>query len=189
MSTRESSTVCRHLGASAALFAITLLLAGPLATSVFSKAWPGGSSPAIRLGNSAEAELLDLMNHDRTAMENIQETRGRAYPLRWDQRLAAVAKAHSEDMARSGSLSHAGADGSAPWQRVSYSGIQWLSTGENVARVRDAAEAEELFMDEPKFQQNHRSNILNPNYTHVGVGVARDSEGTLYITADFAQLR
>jgi uncharacterized protein YkwD len=189
MSTRKSSTACSRLGTPAALLAVTLLIAGPLATSVFSKTWPGGGSPSTRVGNSAETEMLELMNRDRVATENLEETRGRANPLRWDDRLAAVAKAHSEEMARSGSLSHVGADGSAPWQRVSYTGIQWLSTGENVARVRDAAEAEELFMDEPKFQQNHRANILNPNYTHVGVGIARDSEGTLYITADFAQLR
>jgi uncharacterized protein YkwD len=76
-----------------------------------------------------------------------------------------------------------------PAQRVSYMGIQWLSTAENVARARDAAQAEALFMDEPKFQQNHRSNILNPNYSIVGIGVARDSEGTLYITEEFAQTR
>ena len=58
-----------------------------------------------------------------------------------------------------------------------------------MARAHDAAEAEALFMDEPKFQQNHRSNILNPNYTIVGIGVARYPEGTLYITEEFAQLR
>jgi uncharacterized protein YkwD len=148
---------------------------------------PGNDSPGRF--DSPEAQMLGLTNRDRVAQENLPETQGRAHPLRWDDRLAAAARAHSEDMARAGYLSHEGSDGSMPAQRVSYMGIQWLSTGENVARARDAAEAEALFMDEPKFQQNHRANILNPNYTIVGIGIARDSEGTLYITEEFAQLR
>lgn len=173
-------SICGVLSAAA-------LLAGALAPSVFSRPVPGNDSPG-RL-DSPESQMLDLTNQDRTAQQNWEETQGRAHPLQWDDRLAAAARAHSQDMARAGYLSHTGSDGSMPFQRVSYMGIQWLSTGENVARARDAAEAEALFMDEPRFQQNHRSNILNPNYTIVGIGVARDSEGTLYITEEFAQTR
>ncbi len=169
------------------LSAAAFLVAGALAPAVSSRALPGNDSPS-RL-DSPEAQMLYLTNQDRTAQQNWEETQGRAHPLRWDDRLAAAARAHSEDMARAGYLSHEGSDGSMPAQRVSYMGIQWLSTGENVARASDAAEAESLFMDEPKFQQNHRANILNPNYTIVGIGVAKDSEGTLYITEEFAQLR
>lgn len=169
------------------LSAAALLVAGALAPAVSSRALPGNDTPG-RL-DSPEAQMLSLTNQDRTAQQNWEETQGRAHPLHWDDRLAAVARAHSQDMARAGYLSHEGSDGSIPAQRVSYMGIQWLSTGENVARARDAAEAEALFMDEPRFQQNHRSNILNPNYTIVGIGVARDFEGTLYITEEFAQTR
>lgn len=44
-------------------------------------------------------------------------------------------------------------------------------------------------MNEPKFQHNHRGNILNPNYTHVGIGIVKAPDGYLYITQDFAELR
>lgn len=175
------SSVCGILSATALLVACTL------SPSACSRALPGNDSPSRM--DSPESQMLSLTNQDRTAQQNWEETQGRAHPLQWDDRLAAAARAHSADMARAGYLSHEGSDGSVPSQRVSYMGIQWLSTGENVARAHDAAEAEALFMDEPKFQQNHRSNILNPNYTIVGIGVARDSEGTLYITEEFAQLR
>jgi uncharacterized protein YkwD len=181
------SFVYNRLSVCGLLSTAALLLAGFLAPAVSSRPLPGNDSPDRF--NSPEAQMLNLTNQDRTAQQNWEETQGRAHPLQWDDRLAAVARAHSEDMARAGYLTHAGSDGSVPAQRVSYMGIQWLSTGENVARARDAAEAESLFMDEPKFQQNHRSNILNPNYSIVGIGVTRDSEGTLYITEEFAQLR
>jgi len=181
------SLICSRLSTYAVVCTAAFLVASALAPAVSSRAFPANGSPT-RL-DSPEAQMLELTNQDRTAQQNWEETQGRAHPLRWDDRLAAVARAHPEDMARAGSLSHEGSDGSAPSQRVSYMGIQWLSTGENIARAHDAAEAESLFMDEPKFQPNHRSNILNPNYTIVGIGVARDSEGALYITEDFAQLR
>jgi uncharacterized protein YkwD len=50
-------------------------------------------------------------------------------------------------------------------------------------------QAETLFMNEPKFERNHRGNILNPNYTHVGIGIARGPDGSLYITQEFVQVR
>lgn len=134
-----------------------------------------------------ELQMLDLVNRDRSDPSTAQETRGRARPLQWDGRLAEVARLHSEEMARVGFFSHEGMDGSDPSNRVSRSGVQWRSTGENIAKCRDVAEAEENFMDEPRFRQNHRGNILNPEYTHIGIGIARGPDGTLYITQEFAQ--
>jgi len=73
--------------------------------------------------------------------------------------------------------------------RVSRAGIRWQATGENIAKVDTVVGAEAAFMNEPKFQPNHRGNILNPDYTHVGVGVARGAKGMLYITQEFAEYR
>jgi len=133
--------------------------------------------------------MLDMINRDRTAPSSLAETRGRARQLQWDAKLAAVAQAHSEEMARNGFFSHIGSDGSTPAMRVSMAGIQWRSTGENIAMTSDVAEAETAFMNEPRFQHNHRGNILNPNYTSVGVGIAKGQDGALYITQEFAELR
>jgi len=134
-----------------------------------------------------ELQMLDLVNHDRLDPSSAQETKGRARPLQWDGRLAAIARLHSEEMAREGFFGHEGMDGSEPSNRVTRAGVQWRSTGENIAKCRDVAEAEALFMDEPKFRENHRGNILNPEYTHVGIGIARGPDGTLYITQEFVQ--
>jgi uncharacterized protein YkwD len=138
-----------------------------------------------------ESEILmwQLINRDRLDANCAEETKGRARPLQWDARLAAVARAHSEEMARNHFFAHTGIDGSEPSMRVSRAGIQWRATGENIAKVDTVAGAEAAFMNEPKFQPNHRGNILNPDYTHVGVGVARGANGMLYITQEFAQYR
>jgi uncharacterized protein YkwD len=133
--------------------------------------------------------MWQLINQDRSAPSCLDETKGRAHPLQWDARLAAAARAHSLEMANNGSFSHQGADGNPPGERISRLGVQWRASGENIAKYPDVTEAEAAFMDEPKFQPNHRANILNSAFTHVGVGIAKGPDGMLYITQEFAQLR
>lgn len=142
-------------------------------------------------GEAEQSEMLmwQLINRDRLDVTCQDETKGHARPLQWDTRLAAVAREHSEEMARNHFFAHTGIDGSEPSMRVSRAGIQWRATGENIAKVDTVADAEAAFMNEPKFQPNHRGNILNTDYTHVGVGVARGANGMLYITQEFAEYR
>jgi uncharacterized protein YkwD len=164
-----------------------LLCQAPLAPALWSQDF-AASAPDGQTGR-VELQMLDLINRDRLAASSMEEMRGRGYPLQWDAKLAAVAQAHSEEMARSGSFSHMGLDGSTPAVRVSLAGIQWRSTGENIAMIGSIFEAETAFMNEPKFERNHRANILNPNYTRAGVGIARGADGSLYITQEFAEMR
>lgn len=173
---------------SAATILAALLLGLVPASSLSSQTVPRRASSSYRTGQ-LELQMWELINRDRADQSNSRETRSAAPALQWDDRLSAVARMHSEEMARNGYFSHEGADGSSPAARVSRAGINWLSTGENIANCGGVSEAESLFMNEPKFQRNHRWNILNVNYTHVGVGVARAPDGSLYITQEFAQLQ
>jgi len=164
-----------------------LLCYAPTVTSLRSQ--NGGPSSFEDRTHRLELQMLNLINDDRAAPASLAETGGRTRPLQWDARLAGVARAHSEDMARMGYFSHQGSDGSMPATRVSRAGIPWRSTGENIAKTSDVVQAETHFMNEPKFQRNHRGNILNPNYTHAGVGIIKGPDGSLYITQEFAELR
>ena len=40
-------------------------------------------------------------------------------------------------------------------------------------------------MNQPRRLTNHRANILNPVWTHVGIGVAYAPEGQLIVTQNF----
>jgi uncharacterized protein YkwD len=133
-------------------------------------------------------QMVRMVNDDRSSRSTLTETGGKARPLQWDARLATVARSHSEEMAATGVFSHRGADGSLPMNRVTQAGIHWLATGENIAKAGSAAQAETLFMDEPKFQPNHRGNILDPKYNRIGIGIARAADGSLYITQEFAEI-
>jgi uncharacterized protein YkwD len=187
-----SKRLRRYGFAVSALAVAASMVTGPAFPSISGKNASQGST--VTCGNSGcaadspELQMFALLNNDRTAPEQAAETRGHARPLQWDPRLAALARAHSVELAN-GSFSHMSADGSLPSDRMSKAGIRWLYMGENIAEARDVAQAEAAMMNEPRFQQNHRGNILNPNYSTVGVGIVNGPDGMLYITQEFAQLR
>lgn len=129
-----------------------------------------------------------LVNRDRWDPANAKETSGRAQPLKWNERLAEVARAHSRDMLQHRYFSHFDQHGRSPFVRINATGIHWIALAENIAINRTIGEAEDSFMDEPRFQSNHRGNILDPKYTDVGIGIVQAPNGDLYITQDFAAI-
>ena len=72
----------------------------------------------------------------------------------------------------------------AAWDRMNRNGITgWRTAGENIAYgYPSARDVQEGWMNSP----GHRENILNAGFTHVGVGLYVDSEGTAYWTQLFA---
>jgi uncharacterized protein YkwD len=135
-----------------------------------------------------ERQMWALVNHERLDPETSVETGGRALPLRWNENLAAVARAHSRDMLEQGFFDHVDPDGRTLSTRLSEGGIPWQAAGENIAIYTTVPGAEAAFMNEPRFQRNHRANILNANYTDVGIGIVKGPDGRLYITQDFAAI-
>ena len=76
---------------------------------------------------------MELVNRDRADPANAPETNGRAMPLRWNDRLAAVARAHSLDMLNQGYFAHEDLQGRSVAGRVEAAGMQWQAVGENIA--------------------------------------------------------
>jgi uncharacterized protein YkwD len=114
--------------------------------------------------------------------------------LQWDADLAAVAQAHSRDMCDRDFFSHTNPDGQDPFERLNEAGIHWVAAGENIGQASGYGVDESLvvietsFMDEAECEQNHRSNVLSRNFSHVGVGVYKCGNGYVYVTQDFAAL-
>jgi len=128
-----------------------------------------------------EKQMWRLVNQDRSNSETFAERGGRAQPLKWNESLAAVARAHSRNMVEQRFFSHVGSDGRTYQMRIDQAGIPWLAGGENIAKWDTVDGAEATFMGEP----DHRYNILNALYTDVGVGIVPGPDGNLYITQDF----
>ena len=132
-----------------------------------------------------ERQMWVLVNNDRSNPEAFAETDGRAQPLKWNESLAAVARAHSRNMLEQRFFDHVDPEGRTLSTRINDAGIPWQAAGENIAIYETVVGAEAAFMNEPRFRHNHRANILNTEYTDAGIGIVPGPDGSLYITQDF----
>ena len=100
-------------------------------------------------------------------LTNAERAKADLQPLKLNDRLTGAALDHSNDMAHDDFFSHTGVDGSTVSDRVKNSSYEYSTAGENIAAGQtSAAEVVEDWMNSP----GHRANILNPNYTEIGVG-------------------
>jgi len=123
-------------------------------------------------GSSLETQMLDLVNADRASHG--------APPLRWDPALAAVARAHSADMVRSGFFSHTSPSTGDPEQRLARGGVAWRAYAENISYNSSVAASEQSLMHSPA----HRTNLLNPSYDTIGIGIVSNGR-QIYVTQNF----
>lgn len=83
--------------------------------------------------------------------------------------LEEAARLKAEDMAKNNYFSHIGPDGKTPWEWLSGVGYEYRYAGENLAvNFIDSKDVVDAWMNSP----GHRANILNTNYTEIGIGTA-----------------
>ncbi|MFJ2441757.1 CAP domain-containing protein [Streptomyces sp. NPDC087658] len=114
---------------------------------------------------SAAAEVLALVNKERAKVG--------CAAVRADASLDALAQSYSDDMAARGFFDHTDPDGQTPWDRADKAGVKDLG-GENIARGQSTPEA---VMESWMNSEGHRANILNCDFTRLGVGVNKSSGG------------
>ncbi len=116
--------------------------------------------PAVSSSVTAyEAEVVRLVNEIRA--ENGLK------PLTQDWQLSRVARYKSQDMKDLGYFSHTSPTYGSPFEMMKSFGISYRSAGENIAKGYSSPQAVvNAWMNSP----GHRANILNPSYTHIGVG-------------------
>lgn len=134
--------------------------------------------------------MLQLVNAARAAGQMCGSvSMPPAAAVTWDCRLEEAAFNHSTDMVDNDFFDHAGSDGSSPAARVARTQYPWASVGENLAAGQTThQEAVDGWLDSP----GHCSNLMNPNFTQMGVSrVPGDStnEYSMYWTQVLARPR
>lgn len=120
-----------------------------------------------------EKQALDLLNADR-ASHGLKA-------LNLNPQLTALGERYAQDMINRHFFAHNDPDGKSPFDRMHQAGIDYSYAGENLAINSDIINAEKAFMNSP----GHRSNILSPHYTDVGLGVGYDDRGSAYVVQEF----
>jgi len=89
-------------------------------------------------------------------------------PLALDEQLTQAAADKAEDMIAQGYFNHISPQGRQPWDFIKKLNYSFVAAGENLAI--NFTNAEDL-MQAWLASDTHRSNILNPVFTHTGITV------------------
>jgi uncharacterized protein YkwD len=139
----------------------------------------------VLFGQEAPLDIEIASELERRIAEAINEEREAAglAPLKLEAHLNASAQGHSDWMADTGSLSHAGEGGSSAGDRIAETGLPLTGAArwsENIAFTsiegRLGAEEADRMHDGLMGSAGHRANILDPEVSYVGIGL---SVGTL----------
>lgn len=125
-----------------------------------------------------------LINHEQQVFEIVNRERAnRGLPLlKLNTELSRVARFKSQDMIDKNYFAHNSPTYGSPFQMMQSFGLRFSAAGENIAYgQRTAADVMRTWMN----SAGHRANILSQAYTHIGIGVAKAANGTLYWTQMF----
>lgn len=132
------------------------------------------SIPNLDEMKSMEKEVIKLVN--------IERANNGLAPLKENWELSRVARYKSSDMIAKNYFSHTSPTYGSPFKMINSFGLKFSSAGENIAMgQRTPQEVVQAWMNSP----GHRSNILNKNFTEIGVGLAKDANGNPYWTQMF----
>ena len=121
-----------------------------------------------------QVEVLNLVNKERKA--------NGLKPLTLNKELSNVANIKSRDMIEKGYFDHTSPTYGSPFDMMKKFNISYNTAGENIAMgQKTPSEVMNSWMN----SSGHRANILNSTYTELGVGIQKDSNGTIYWTQLF----
>ena len=144
--------------------------------------------PVLRLTppDPPTATLPQLEDRMVTLLNRARRAAG-LRPVQTHPVLRAAARDHSADMARHAYFGHEGSDGRTAAERVARRGLRPSRVAETISIAPSTAKAQADLLSSP----SHRRQLLDPDMTHVGVGVVPVGTGAsrrLVITEDLARL-
>jgi uncharacterized protein YkwD len=125
-----------------------------------------------------EAQLIALINQERGSQG--------LPPLAYSELLSSVARAHSQDMLARDFVDHINPDGLTPFDRLERAAYRYSAAAENIAAGHgqaSAADALNSWLNSP----GHRKNVLNPEFSEIGIGYAQGGKMEHYWTGLFAR--
>ncbi|MFF0627812.1 sigma-70 family RNA polymerase sigma factor [Streptomyces sp. NPDC004296] len=146
------------------------------------------NTPTVTSAADAVQQVLALINQARAAhgLPAYTITTG----------LTHSATAHNTAMDNSCGLSHQ-CPGEAPLgDRETAAGVKWGAAGENIGQASAGPDTQQIakaavsltqdMLNEKPPNDGHRQNILSSTFTHVGIAVHRNPNGTVWLTQDFS---
>lgn len=161
------------------VFLLLSVFAGIALTQNDESSFAWASSHRIGVENSQEL-LLAMNDKQSELMRQINDARRSRNlpPLRFSNTLSRAAQSHVRDIVEHNfELTHTGSDGSSVAVRARREGYPNSYVGENIAAGNYSVEDTfEQWMN----SSGHRDNILDPDYTEIGIGYYLNAPDTSY---------
>ncbi|MCA8913802.1 MAG: hypothetical protein KDB90_00220 [Planctomycetes bacterium] len=133
-----------------------------------------GGGGSAQTGNSATSSEVSLAQQVLVLVNQERANVG-VGALTMHTGCAQVAYDHSWDMDFRDFFSHTNPDGATPFDRMHHAGVNYSAAGENIAAgYSTPAAAMAGWMN----SAGHRANILNANFTEIGIGVREGNTGS-----------
>lgn len=139
---------------------------------------PGGGTDTTGVAGSGamssdESKILQLVNAERS--------KNGAKSLSASSDCAKLARMKSQDMVDNNYFSHQSPTYGSPFDMLKSNNVSYMYAGENIAMNQSAEAAFKAWMN----SEGHRKNILNPNFTELGIGIAPKGNGSYIYTQLF----
>lgn len=144
------------------------------------------SLQGVIMANASQQPLSESENLAIQALNNDRRQHC-LNPLKPNITLAEVARRHAIDMMERDYFAHKSPEGIDPFQRIKKAGIRYKAAGENIYKGlydpigEDIYIAQQFLMTSP----NHRRNILDSDFTEIGIGIVRSEDGWMYLVQCF----
>jgi hypothetical protein len=149
---------------------IELLARGPFGLEVLANFPIGvGQEPVVESADLSGILWAPTAEAFLQAANHIRQRAGLP-PLERDVALDRIADSHTRDMAQSRFFAHESPTRGSTHERMRRAGFPYQRYGENIGRARSPAEIHTLWLRSP----GHRANLLDPGFTHIGLGVTTD---------------
>lgn len=140
------------------------------------------TQPVKQTQPTAQATSVSEFEKQVATLVNQERKKAGLSPLQLDTKLSDVARTKSKDMMTKGYFDHQSPTYGSPFDMMKQFGITYRAAGENIAKGQQTPEE---VMNSWMNSSGHRANILSANFTAIGVGFVKGSDGTTYWTQMF----
>lgn len=147
---------------------------------------PPAPAPAPGTGVLSTCGLSDFSTHILQRINTLRASGANcgssgqfapAAAVGWNAQLTQAADGHSQDMAAQNYFDHTSRDGRTFSQRIDATGYVWSTVGENIAAGYPSVDA---VMDGWIQSAGHCANLMNANFTEIGVACVPGTSSTAY---------
>lgn len=134
----------------------------------------GHSEPQTATGDKSSIQAEEVLK-----IVNSERQKAGLQPLTLSEKLTSIANTKAKDMADKNYFDHTSPTYGSPFDMLHTFGVSYKSAGENIAAGQQTAEQ---VMNDWMHSSGHRANILNSDYTELGVGYVKGgSYGTEWV--------